>query len=240
MTLLYKTRCPECAKENKDRRGDNLAVYENGSYCFSCGYSSRTYSKPNLLKRKDIDIFLPEDITLQLPIIAKNWLNKYEITDKEYLSNKLCFSPSKYSLIFPVWIEGNLEAYIGRYLGDNHDHPKWVGYGINNKLYYILHNSTYINSTSLLVAEDIVSAIKISRFISCMPLFNAHISKEKLQRIYELGYKTLYIWLDPNKRNESIKFAEQARLYGLEARVIFSDKDPKEHDESFILNKISS
>lgn len=237
MTLLYKTRCPECAKENKDRRGDNLAVYENGSYCFSCGYSSRTYSKPNLLKRKDIDISLPEDITFELPPIATYWLNKYEITEQEIISNHLCYSYAKSYLIFPIWIKNNLEAWQGRYLGDNADHPKWVSRSINNSLYYINHNH---NSVSLCCVEDIVSSIKVSRYVDCMPLFNAHLSQQRIAKIFELGYNKLIIWLDPDKRKESLAFAEYAKLYGLEVKVVFSDKDPKECNESFILNQIST
>lgn len=32
--------CPECRKKNRDKSGDNLAVYTDGSkHCFSCGYT---------------------------------------------------------------------------------------------------------------------------------------------------------------------------------------------------------
>lgn len=236
MTLLYKTRCPKCAEEGKDSRGDNLAVYDNGSYCFSCGWSNRLVSKLPKIKPRQL-ISLPEDITFELPPIATYWLNKYEITKQEITSNRLCYSHAKSYLIFPYWIKGNLEAWQGRYFGDNEQYPKWVGYGISNQLLYWLGNKA---TSELCLVEDIVSAIKISRYANCMPLFNAHISKQKLAKIIELGYNKLIIWLDPDKRKESLAFAEQAKLYGLEVKVIFSDKDPKECNESFILTQISS
>lgn len=237
MTLLYKTRCPKCEKLGKDTRGDNLAVYENGSYCFSCGYSTRTYSKPSILKRKDIDVALPADITFELPPIATHWLDQYEITKQEIISNGLCYSHAKSYLIFPIWIEGNLEAWQGRYFGDNEQHPKWISYGLSNQLFYWLGNR---NFSGLCLVEDIVSAIKVSRYIDCMPLFNAHISQQRIAKIFELGYNKLIIWLDPDKRKESLAFAEYAKLYGLEVKVVFSDKDPKECNESFILNQVST
>lgn len=35
--FLFQTRCPECAKNGKDTKGNNLAVYEGSTgYCFSC------------------------------------------------------------------------------------------------------------------------------------------------------------------------------------------------------------
>ncbi len=38
MTVLSRKRCPQCAERGEDTRGDNLAVYSDGVYCFSCGY----------------------------------------------------------------------------------------------------------------------------------------------------------------------------------------------------------
>lgn len=38
MSLLHKTACPRCQANGNDRSGDNLAVYEDHVYCFSCKY----------------------------------------------------------------------------------------------------------------------------------------------------------------------------------------------------------
>lgn len=36
---IIKTRCPNCEKKGRDRKGDNLAIYSDGhGYCFSCGF----------------------------------------------------------------------------------------------------------------------------------------------------------------------------------------------------------
>lgn len=236
--LLYKTRCPKCAEEGKDKRGDNLAVYENGAYCFSCGYyvGNRVLFNPTTKPPSKKDIVLPEDITTNLAPIATYWLDQYEITSEEIKQNNLLWSSSKQYLIFPIFIKGNLEAWLGRYLGDKDEHPKWITFGINNQLFYWCGSRS---NHSICLVEDIVSAIKVSRFVNCMPLFNAHISKQRLAKLQELGYTDLFIWLDPDKRKESIQYADWANLYGFKTKVIFSDKDPKECNESFILNQIS-
>lgn len=36
---MRRARCPKCAKAGRDRRGDNLAVYHDHVYCYSCGYT---------------------------------------------------------------------------------------------------------------------------------------------------------------------------------------------------------
>jgi len=38
VSLLHKTACPRCQANGNDRSGDNLAVYEDHVYCFSCKY----------------------------------------------------------------------------------------------------------------------------------------------------------------------------------------------------------
>ncbi len=38
MSFLHKTACPRCQANGNDTSGDNLAVYEDHVYCFSCKY----------------------------------------------------------------------------------------------------------------------------------------------------------------------------------------------------------
>lgn len=39
---LYHTACPECRRNGRDYKGNNMAVYEdNSTYCFACGYSEQ-------------------------------------------------------------------------------------------------------------------------------------------------------------------------------------------------------
>ena len=40
LSYEHKQQCPRCAKNGRDRSGDNFAIYEGGSgHCFSCGYT---------------------------------------------------------------------------------------------------------------------------------------------------------------------------------------------------------
>lgn len=48
-----KEQCPKCNEEGRDRHGDNLAIYDDGSkYCFSCGHTESGNSDLGVKERK--------------------------------------------------------------------------------------------------------------------------------------------------------------------------------------------
>lgn len=51
MTVVRKEPCPVCTANGGDTSGDNLAVYaDGGSYCFACGYSTRSEGEEYMKK----------------------------------------------------------------------------------------------------------------------------------------------------------------------------------------------
>jgi hypothetical protein len=235
-TLLYRTRCPACAKQGRDNSGDNLAVYEDHSYCFSCGYSSFTQNIKSKLKPSvtlDKVFSLPEDITLELPPKAEAWLLKY-LPIKQY--GLIFWSEEKQSVVFPIRdFNGNTLASISRYFGDDPKHPKWISNNINSNLFHIIGPK----STSICLVEDLVSAIKISKVAQAMPLFGTFIGFSKLARLNLIGITHINIWLDGDKRSEAIVEAKRAMSMGFSVKVIHTDRDPKEHTMEEIEDELS-
>src|SRR5512139_1097391 len=157
-SLLYKTRCPECAKKGKDRSGDNLGVYSDGhTYCYSCGSGNSGNCKDRLSHRqkevKPIPDF-PEDLSDKLSRKAENWLYKY-FDRKDF--PRCLWSANEQKLFFPL-PNGEFQY---RYFGDNPKHPKWVGYGINENLIHIVApRNSNVDGASLVLVEDLISAEK--------------------------------------------------------------------------------
>ena len=244
--LLYKTRCPKCAENGKDRSGDNLGVYSDGhSYCYSCGWGSAG-STANKLRTmahraaKEIPA-LPEDITNKLGREAHAWLLKY-FEPRDF--PRCLYSRSERKLYF--MLEGGAFQY--RYFGDNKDHPKWVGYGITDNLIHIcsnnnldrnalwpIHSSTKTNDR-LVIVEDIISAMKVGHITPTLCLFGSNISLKRLATLKLLGYNEVIIWLDWDKKEYAIKAAQLAQSIGLQARVIHTKLDPKEYSYEQISN----
>lgn len=222
--LLYKTRCPKCAENGRDKHGDNLGVYsDNHSYCYSCGWGSAgsTANKlRNMAHRATKEIpALPEDITNKLGREAYDWLLQY-FEPKDF--PKCLYSSSERKLYF-MFENG---AYQYRYFGDNKDHPKWVGYGITENLIHI----TGVGSTSLVLVEDIISAMKVGHISPTLCLFGSNISLKRLAILKLLGYNEVIIWLDWDKKEYAIEAAGRAQSIGLQARVIHTKLDPKDYN----------
>jgi len=102
-TILYKTRCPKCAEQGKDKHGDNLAVYSDGhSYCYSCGYiTSNNSRRTSNLKKPFQEINLPLDCDWTLPPEPTKWLQKY--FNYKDIPQLTFWSESRESLIFPIY-----------------------------------------------------------------------------------------------------------------------------------------
>lgn len=236
--LLYKTRCPECAKKGKDRSGDNLGVYSDGHvYCYSCGHSDAASLEGKLKKKtKEVTVIptLPEDLDNKLSKEATDWLLQY-FPDGEFPRCYWSNTEQKLYFLFP-----NGEHQY-RYFGSNKEHPKWVGYGINDSLIHIIdysnrngNSSSSIhynneNNTGLVLVEDIISATKVGHITPALCLFGSNISLKRLATLKQLGYTKIIIWLDWDKKEYAIDASRLAQSIGLGAQVIHTKLDPKEY-----------
>lgn len=226
--VIGKTRCPSCAKTGKDTSGDNLILYKDGSsYCFSCGFyqskSKRFVKQAEVVKT---EVSLPEDILqLQSHHPGYFWIKQY--LDK--VPSWILWSPKKQWMIFPYIVNGTLEAWQARnFSGEG---PKWLSFG---KLHDILHVCrTKCNDTIFLV-EDIISAIKIEQAGgTAMPLFGSVVGLKRFEKLSS-RFKSMKLWLDPDKAFESSQQAYKANKLGFNVQTVKTDKDPKEHDYKFI------
>lgn len=69
--LIEQTQCPRCAEEGRDNSADNLSVYDDGMYCYACGYSTRpdgSESDDKFIKGEVVSL---PDRALEQPSLAK-------------------------------------------------------------------------------------------------------------------------------------------------------------------------
>lgn len=254
--FIKNTACPKCREEGKDRHGDNLATYSDGSsYCWSCGFSymgdsslvrfldKRISSVPKEYPR----IVLPEDSSPVYPDRALKWINSYELTRIDLLNNGILWSDKESRLIFPFWNEGELLGWQGRYFGNDATKKKWYSRGKLDNIFHILFNGRVkqtppsplklgrvghaMNDAArkIVLVEDIVSALKVSKVgIDAMPLFGVNI-KLRWPYIRILGYTEAFIFLDPDMHPRIVKESRVGCLNGITTHAVLSSKDPKEH-----------
>jgi len=234
--VIRKEPCPKCRELGNDRSGDNLAVYSDGhEYCFRCGYMAGRRTLGTTTPKVTATIALPADVTTQLPVEARAWLGQYSLGRLDLQQNHVMWSDKWSRIIFPYFNESGLIAWQGRYVGTDKNAAKWFSQG---KIHEIIHPIKVVKREAILV-EDIVSAIKVSRFCGAIPIFGSSISQQHMLRLKLLVDRVWY-WLDPDMRTKSVSMAFTGNLLGLESNVIFSDKDPKEHTDEEIYGIIQS
>ena len=239
--------CPNCRKFGKDTSGDNLIRYDDGhAFCFSCRHripSNKEQFMEQALKNEispktetSYIISLPHDCTKAIDYKALEWLSKYEITRQEVIGNDLLWSPSRQMLVFPIRGANNdLLAWQGRSFGDA-GKGKWFSQGPIHNMLHILALDKFPDC-GIIIVEDIVSAIKVSRYAPCMPLFGSELSLQLRLRLRHLTRK-LVIWLDEDKWANAVGYAHSMEILGVVTHVIYTEKDPKECDDTLIKESI--
>lgn len=248
--------CPECRKQGKDSRGDNLARYsDDGAYCFACHYKEPPRTRALLAEflnkgKKDDSTskILPASFTREVPQRAWQWLFKFGL-GFTYWKEKVGFAPSEDRLIFLV---GDPVAFsIGRYIppglfgspeggvqvgegssdgsvvsSETRTPRKWYAYGDPHKHCEVLHPDSGPGETVVLV-EDIVSAHKVGRETTCIPLFGTQIHKPHLYYLMNQN-KPIRIWLDKDQEHNVHKMTLHLQsMVDVPVSVIITEDDPK-------------
>jgi len=231
--LIEQRQCPLCAKEGKDKSGNNLAVYsDNHEYCY--GGHGLIHNGSRLIQFKNratpevvsSRLVLPPDCDVNYPHRAIEWISQYDLDRNDLLSHNVLWSDNASRLIFPVYdAEFGLIAWQGRWLGEG-DKPKWFGLGNLKDTFNILGNSDI-----LVLTEDIVSSIKVAKAgFMAMPIYGSFIGAKRFERLYRLYKRSVevVVWLDPDKFRESVKESRLGYTIGLSCSVVTARGDPKE------------
>jgi hypothetical protein len=236
--------CPSCGSR------DNLGLWDDGhKYCFGCGYGIPGYKSVNLADLRELanknkvktkgtnygNLCLPSDCTSTLPKEPKKWLDNYGITEREILVNHIVWSESYGRLYFPIFdLYGNLVLYQGRYFGSNPVAPRYSTRGqVDNCLHFIGNLGD-----SIIVVEDVVSAIKVGRQFCAMPLFGSTLSVERIIALSN-RFSSLGIWLDRDKAKYALKAHLRASSYFNRVFTIITDKDPKCYSDVLVKEKMN-
>lgn len=222
-------------------------------HCFNCGASgfksSDTTSLDNLKERlkyaresqeiltgisETNTIILPRDYTTNIPTLGSIWLSSYGITEAEVKQYRFGYSDKLNRLILPLYdSKGELIFWQGRYLSKpDKEHPKYLNMRGPKGKYAIFKSLDKCKIVCLV--EDILSAIKVARVADSIPLLGSYISNSLLT--YLKDYKQVKLWLDNDKRFESLKYSQRIRLLtGLPCKSIISSLDPKEYKSEEII-----
>lgn len=219
--------CPKCVANGRDRRGDNLGVYDDGSkHCFSCGWHrgprhSVRFKLEEVIK-DDEKAVLPRDFTREVPAEGWKWLLQYGLP-YSYWKPYTGYSPSHNRLV--LTFGQPVKFSIGRALSK--DDRKWRFWGDGHKYAELIGED---NDRPIVLVEDLISAHKVGQVTQALCLFGTHIHDVALKVLMD-AKKPVTLWLDddqysllPAKVNRLKTFLKHP------VRFVRSDKDPKDYD----------
>lgn len=228
--VISVSRCPKCAERGKDRKGNNLTEYENGWHCFSCGYNKpkRTISRNNALKQPKVYDGIACENKLLLEHLK--WLSEYNLTLDEIGKFKYAYK----RVIKGYEIPCNLLVFINT---DNY----WLGRNFSGVgVRYLSSGEKPLikygtNPDVVVFVEDVISAIKVGRVVTAIPMLGAKIPAEWLQKVKD--YYRVVIWGDNDKKIDNLYAARKAsEVLGKQVQSVITEKDAKCYNTDEIYN----
>jgi hypothetical protein len=217
--------CPKCGSRN------NLGEWSDGHfYCFGCKHYIPGEGNFEQVKRRVAPSAtegavppLPEDVSTYLPEVAYAWL-KRALTDGEILKHRIGWSQEREAVVFPVFDkQGNLLMWQSRYFGANKNYPKYLTKGFKGDILHVLGEHS---TDRVVLVEDLISAIVVSRVENAMPLWGSTIHLKTLRQLSRY-YSKVCIWLDADKLKEAVKSSNLARMLFSDVQVLSTEEDPK-------------
>lgn len=225
------TACPRCREKGKDRSGDNLGEYADGSaYCFSCGYKRAPSFRLKRIVEENFDdaekAVLPRDFQREVPTEYWKWLLQYGLT-YEYWRPFTGFTEREKRIVFTI---GNPTRFsIGRTL--DLGKSKWKIYGDKSNHVEVIGEQI---SGEVVLVEDIISAHKAGQVVTTIPLFGTTIGDNIMKRLVQMN-RPVALWLDNDQYGNLARKLGKIKVFnGQDVRYIRTDKDPK----SYTLNQI--
>jgi hypothetical protein len=220
--------CPSCGGGHKSRP---FCRYENGWYCFSCGYTKTFNNGFVIHEQRNVIPDWPEASSrlAEFSLEAQLWLAKYNITEQDVRDYNIYYTDDN-SLIYAV-----LEPQLF-YQKRKMDERIITTYG--QKLTTLLE----VSSICLVIVEDYISAINVHKAgYNALCLWGTKIAYKELEAWFKKFDKCL-VWLDNDAEKQTNSGQDAAKKiinmghsilynkFGFSNKTInniVSDKDPK-------------
>lgn len=206
-------------------------------YYYDASITSFRHKKNSVLSRCSDSISnrtqprIPKDAETVLsrwPPEARAWIGRYGITAQEIVSNGLFYSERIGRVGLPVYNEHSVSYISYRKIHRQDDGPKYTGEG-SPKSDFVLA-TTPIDSSTIIICEDKLSAIKCSRIVDACCLNGTHLKQEAFLSIVR-KYSNIIIYLDDDNRQvkfKQIDIKNNFEQFGKAVRIVHSNKQPKE------------
>lgn len=236
---MAKHPCPVCGSS------DGVEYYSNGWYCFACSYNHKSVSSSPV--NTDKRAYNLDHNTINLsdvpPLIQQLLYQKYFLDNYDHIvyqdSLRLYNSKTNQTDVYGAyigfpWYDNDGQCIAIEYKAlTNTSGPKNISIGSKTIVY--VYKET---EGSTIITEDIISAIRVSKFGVGIPLRGTSINDIILNKIKDYG-PNFIIWLDgdePGRKAAQKLYRHLKNWVSLDGQIqiIHTDKDPKCYNDNDI------
>lgn len=228
--VTHFEQCPECAAVGGDTRQDNLAVYDDGhKHCYACGYHVFANCPIPTTPQDRQLITFPKltSVLSEWPLENLIWLRQY-LSDEE-IEGFFEYAPSLDRHVFTLdWTE-NGEQFRFMEARSVNKTPKSIQAGTKPffPIYKFTDSDDELIDSTLVIVEDIVSAIVVGRQFNALPLFGSSCRGSWITRIArDKFFKRVIVWLDNDKTKEALELTRKISILK-PSSLIVTENDPK-------------
>lgn len=228
--------CPKCGSRN------NLARYDDGSaFCFGCRYSERRTSIPSTggihgtakpaTRRGGSDI---------LGEPAVRWLQQFNLRPSDVPTGLLTWDERTSQAIFEFRDKDGLVCctQARNFASERAARRKYDNVGSAYEAFPLFQKEGNDHHT-VVVTEDPLSAIKVSRQVDAIPCLGTNFPVHKITELHNRGYQRVVVWLDSDKWREGRDIADKCKWIGLSATTLLTELDPKAYSNEQIKEYLS-
>lgn len=158
------------------------------------------------------------------PREARLWLYKIGMSNDDIREAGYYYCTRLERVVLPVLDKGRVVYWQGRNITPKDGRSKYLNPLVDKSSLF----ARYGEGKEIVLTEDILSAWKVGRVQAAWSILGTSLAKPQVLAILEDG-RPVCIWLDPDAAGQraAAKIFKQLNAYGVDARVIRSDTDPK-------------
>ncbi len=232
-----RTMCPVCCSQHEPisfwiKRFDEGIQYKCWrASCPTQGFIGVRYSSDTVAKPKPKSIRKYQGQLEKLPDEITTFLkDKFWLTDEELISNRVLWNPYRRTVVFTLY---NQFGYPIGYCDRSYEgrEPKSLTYWEHENEPMLYYPDGTVNGEFkhdyVAVVEDVVSAIRMSRFIPCIAFLGTNITSDTIKFVAKHS-SNLLIALDYDAINLSLQYKKRFGLYFKQVKIFVNKKDPKD------------
>lgn len=158
------------------------------------------------------------------PKEARLWLYKIGMSNDNIRKAGFYYNDRLSRVVLPVYNRNHVVYWQARNLTPKDGRPKYLNPLVDKSSFF----ARYGEGKEIVLTEDILSAWKVGRCTAAWSILGTSLSQSQCLSIMQHGLPVA-IWLDPDGPGQraAAKIFKQLTAYGVDARVIRSDTDPK-------------